>query len=58
MMVGRHDRLVHLPVGNHESALREYLDPTGKRGTGKLACPVWSGGQIVRSYLSLDTVWS
>jgi len=54
MVVGRHGRLVRLPVGNYESALREYLDPTGKRGAGKLACPVWSGGKIVRSYLSLE----
>jgi len=47
MVVGRHGRLVRLPVGNYESALREYLDPTGKRGAGKLACPVCAVRRVV-----------
>jgi len=40
-------------VGNHESALREYLDPTGKRSAVKVACCVWDGGTAVKPYLSL-----
>ena len=45
--------LVRLPVGDHESALREYLDPTGKRSAVKVACCVWGGGKAARPYLSL-----
>jgi len=40
-------------VGNHESALREYLDPTGKRSAVKVACCVWDGGTAVKPDLSL-----
>jgi len=40
-------------VGDHESALREYLDPTGKRSAVKVACCVWGGGKAARPYLSL-----
>ncbi len=39
----------------HESALREYVDPTGKRSAVKVACCVWKGGKAVRPYLSLLT---
>ncbi len=45
---------MRLPMGNHESALCEYLDPTGKRSAVKVACCVWSRGKIARSYLSLE----
>jgi len=39
-------------VGNHESALREYGDPTGKRSAVKVACCVWGGGKAATPYLS------
>src|SRR2546430_12452323 len=39
---GRLALLVRLSMGNHKSALREYLDPTGKRSAVKVACCVWS----------------
>ena len=47
------DLLVRLPMDFHESALREYLDPTGKRSAVKVARCVWKGGKAVRPYLSL-----
>ena len=46
-------RLVHLSVGNGESALPESTGPTGKRRARKRACSVWSGGKAVKPYLSL-----
>jgi len=46
-------RLVHLSVGNGESALPESTGPTGKRSARKRACSVWSGGKAVKPYLSL-----
>src|SRR4029434_10731018 len=46
-------RLVHLSVGNDESALPESTGPTGKRSARKRACSVWSGGKAARPYLSL-----
>ena len=46
-------RLVHLSVGNDESALPESTGPTGKRSARKRACSVWSGGKAVKPYLSL-----
>src|SRR5215510_15605304 len=46
-------RLVHLSVGNGDSALPESTGPTGKRSARKRACSVWSGGKAVKPYLSL-----
>ena len=40
-------------VGNGDSALDEYLHPTGKRSAVKVARSVWSGGKAVKPYLSL-----
>jgi len=40
-------------MGNHESALRKYLDPTGKRSAVKAARSVWDGGTAVKPNLSL-----
>ena len=53
LLVGPQALLVRRSVGNDESARAQYLGPTGKRGAGKLARPVWSGGKAVRPYLSL-----
>ena len=49
-------RLVHLSVGNGESALPESTGPTGKRSARKRACSVWSGGKAAKPYLSLPCV--
>ena len=46
-------RLVHLSVGNVESALPESTGPTGKRSARKRACSVWSGGKAAKPYLLL-----
>jgi len=43
---GRFVLLVRLSMGNHESALREYLGPTGKRSAVKVACCVWDGERL------------
>jgi hypothetical protein len=49
--------LVRLAVSNDQSARAESYRPTGKRSAGKLACSVWSGGKVVRPYLSLLESW-
>jgi hypothetical protein len=45
--------LVHLSIGNDESALAESTGLTGKRSASKDARSVWKGGKTARSYLSL-----
>jgi len=44
---------VRRTIGDDESALAQYVGPTGKPGAVKVARPVWSGGKAVRPYLSL-----
>jgi hypothetical protein len=44
---------VRRTVGADESALGQYVGPTGKPGAVKVARPVWSGGKAVKPYLSL-----